>query len=377
MSIRIDEKYSRMSKDELVRRITERKRQLGDAVCILAHHYQRDEVFQFADYTGDSLKLARQAAASGAKYIVFCGVYFMAESADILTGNDTAVILPELSAGCALADFALPEDVARAIKRITAAVGENAVVPIAYINSFAAVKAIVGKAGGACCTSSNAKNVCQWALSDKASDGAGADKIFFLPDKHLGVNTAVAMGFKPDDCVRYDPSLDDGGLTDEQIRSCKFILWNGECYVHQVFTVEQVERARRDNEGIKIIVHPECPHEVVSSADLAGSTEQIIRAVEDSPAGSCWAIGTEVNMVSRLARNHPDKHIQLLSDTPAECLTMAKIDLPHLLWVLDNLVEGRVVNRVSVEADIASDARIALERMVATKPQAGASAADK
>ncbi len=365
----MDEKYTRMAPAEVLRRIAERKKQLGGEVCILGHHYQRDEVFQFADFTGDSLKLSQQAAGTGARYIVFCGVQFMAESADILTPADCAVILPDLSAGCEMADMAEADDVAGALNRISDAAAGAIVVPITYVNSAAAVKAVTGRAGGACCTSSNARSVFEWALRPEDKGGAGGAKILAAPDQHLARNTALAMGYELDDCVMYDPAAENGGLTDEQIRDATFILWKGYCYVHQVFTVKQIERVRRDRPGIKVIVHPECPHEVVAAADLAGSTEQILRAVADSPAGAGWAVGTEVHMVARLAGDNPDKYVRLLSDTPAVCESMSRIDPPHLLWVLDNLAEGRVVNRISVSATIAADARKALERMISIKAE--------
>ncbi len=360
----IHERYTEMAADVLVRRITDRKAEMGGRLCILGHHYQRDEVFALADVTGDSLKLSRQAAGVDAKYIVFCGVHFMAESADVLTAPEQTVILPDLSAGCAMADMADEDDVAEALQRIGSAAGGEKVVPITYMNSSAAIKAVTGRAGGACCTSSNVRSVFEWALGPETDGGAGAGKILAIPDRHLARNTAVAMGWSLDDCVVYDPRADGGGLSDEQIRAAKFILWDGYCYVHQRFTVEQIERVRRERPGIRVIVHPECPCEVVSAADQSGSTEQILRAVSDAPAGSSWAVGTETNMVQRLAANNPDKYVRVLANTPPLCVTMARIDLPHVLWVLDYLADGKVVNRISVPDEVAADARIALERMV-------------
>ncbi len=362
----LDEKYTRMEPEKVLRLIAERKKQLGDDLCILCHHYQRDEVFRFADFTGDSLKLSQQAAGTGAKYIVFCGVRFMAESADILTGDDCAVILPDLDAGCEMADLAEANDVSAALNRISDATGGAVVAPITYVNSSASVKAVTGSAGGACCTSSNARNVFEWVLRPKDKGGAGGAKILAAPDQHLARNTAIAMGYGLADCVMYDPAAPKGGLSDEQIRDATFILWKGHCYVHQVFSVEQIGRIRQERPGIKVIVHPECPREVVAAADLAGSTERILRAVTDSPAGSAWAVGTEANMVRRLATDNPDKFVHLLSDAAA-CTSMSRIDPPHLLWVLDNLAEGRVVNRISVPEDVAADARIALERMISIR----------
>ena len=373
----LDETYTSMPAEEVFRRIAARKAELGDELCILGHHYQRDEVFEFADFTGDSLKLSQLAAGAKAKWIVFCGVHFMAESADILTGPDQVVILPDLSAGCAMADMADAEDVAEALERVRSAGGGAKVVPVTYVNSSAEAKAITGRAGGACCTSSNARNVFEWALAEEAQGGAGAEQILAVPDQHLARNTAVAMGYGLEDCILYDPRAAGGGLADEQIRAAKFILWKGHCYVHQRFTVEQVDRVRRGRPGINVIVHPECTYEVVSAADMSGSTEQILRAVSDSPSGAGWAVGTETNMVRRLAANNPDKYVRVLSDTPPICVTMARIDLPHLLWVLDNLAAGKVVNRIAVPGDVAADASVAVGRMISIKPVSGATRRDR
>ena len=362
----LDESYTRMPLSEAGERIAARKADLGGEVCILGHHYQCDEVFAFADLTGDSLKLSKEAADTAARNIVFCGVHFMAESADILTGGTRNVILPNLAAGCGMADIADADDVEEALARIASAAGGANVTPITYVNSSAAVKAVTGRAGGACCTSGNARAVFEWALAAESDGGAGADKVFALPDQHLARNTAVAMGHTLGDCAVYDPRVADGGLTDDEVRRATFLLWRGHCYVHQKFTVEQVRHVRRALPGVTVMVHPECPHEVVVEADLAGSTEQILRAVAAAPAGSSWAIGTESNMVNRLAASNPDKQIRVLSDTPALCVTMARIDPAHLLWALDRLAAGEVVNRVTVPADIAADARIAVERMVRT-----------
>ena len=363
----LDQTYVAMPEREVLARIAERKRQLAGEVCILGHHYQRDEIFQFADLTGDSLKLSRQAAQTDCRYIVFCGVHFMAESADILTPPDRAVILPELSAGCAMADMGEVDDVVECLQVVSRAAGGAKVVPVTYVNSSAAVKAVTGRAGGACCTSSNAAEVFQWALRDESEGGAGGQKVLAIPDQHLGRNTAVALGYELDDCVVYDPAQPNGGLSDEQIRRARFILWKGHCYVHQRFTVQQVQAVRQQRPDIKVMVHPECPYEVAQAADSFGSTEQILRAVNAAPAGSSWAIGTENNMVRRLAANNPDKFVRVLADTPPLCLTMARIDPPHLLWVLDNLSQGVVVNRITVPEQTARDARDALERMLAIR----------
>jgi len=365
--VRLSQDYADVPAAELVERITARKRELDGSLCILGHHYQADEVIRFADFTGDSLKLSQLAAdRKDARYIVFCGVHFMAESADIVSAPEQVVCLPNLLAGCAMAEMADAEAVAEGIEEVRA-LGGAKVVPITYVNSTAAIKAITGRAGGACCTSGNVRNVFEWALRAEADGGAGAERIFAIPDQHLGRNTAVAMGRQPDDCVLYDPMLPDGGLTAQQVSRATFILWKGHCYVHQFFTAEQVRKVRAADPDVRVIVHPECPREVVQLADAAGSTEQIIRAVDGAEPGSRWAIGTEGHLVNRLARRHPDQSVRLLSDGPAVCAQMRRIDLPHLLWILDNLAAGSVVNRVSVPPDIASDARTALERMLSIK----------
>jgi len=352
---------------ELQRRIAERRGELGKRLVILGHHYQRDEVIAQADFTGDSLKLSQLAAAQDeAQYIVFCGVHFMAESADVLSGESQAVVLPHFMAGCQMADMAVDADVAAAIDEVAGLAGAK-VVPVTYVNSTAAIKAIAARAGGACCTSSNVRNVFEWALRAKSEGGAGGAKIFAIPDQHLARNTAVAMGYAVDDCAVYDPHLPEGGLTEEQVAKATFILWKGHCYVHQVFRPEHVQAVRAEHPGIQVIVHPECPREVVALADAAGSTEQIIRAVAASQPGSQWAIGTESNLVNRLAKRHVDCFVRVLSDTPALCAMMHRIDLSHLAWALDNLAAGTIVNRVSVPTEIAADARIALQRMIDIK----------
>ena len=361
------QEYLRADPADLARRIAERKRQLGQALCILGHHYQSDEVIQFADFTGDSLKLSQLAAAQKeARYIVFCGVHFMAESADILSGPDQAVILPHLRAGCNMADMAPAEAVAEAVESLRRLSGAR-VIPVTYVNSSAAAKAITARAGGACCTSSNVRNVLEWALRPTGQGGAGAEKVLAVPDQHLGRNTAVAMGYRLEDCVLYDPELPDGGLTALQVKQATFILWKGHCYVHQVFKPAHVEAARKAHPGITVIVHPECPHEVVRLADASGSTEQIIRAVAAGRPGSSWAVGTEANLVNRLAKRHTDRFVRLLSRRAALCAMMGRIDLPHLLWVLDRLAAGQIVNRIAVPDDVAADARTALRRMIDIK----------
>ncbi len=359
--------YGNLSRSELEDRISRHKEKFGKSLCILGHHYQRDEVIQFADLTGDSLKLSQQAAAqTQAKYIVFCGVHFMAESADILAGDDQVVCLPNLRAGCAMADMAEDDAIAAAIEELRG-MTDAKVIPITYVNSTAAIKALTARAGGACCTSSNARNVFQWALRGEGEDGGGGEKIFAIPDEHLGRNVAVAMGHSPADCAVYDPALPGGGLTREQVDRATFLLWKGYCYVHQVFTVEHVKSVRARHGQITVIVHPECPYEVVQLSDASGSTEQIIRAVAAGEPDSRWAVGTESNLVNRLAKQHPDRFVRVLSDAPATCVQMQRIDLPHLAWALDNLADGRVVNQIRVDPATAQDARIALQRMIDIK----------
>jgi len=355
--------YGKLDNAQLLRRIAEHKRSLGQALCILGHHYQSDAVIRFADFIGDSLKLSQQAARTEAKFIVFCGVHFMAESADILSGPGQTVVLPNLRAGCAMAEMADPQDVAAALKEVQSAC-RGKVVPVTYVNSTAAVKALTARAGGACCTSSNVANVCRWAF---APGGAAAKTIFAIPDEHLGRNTAVAMGYGLADCVVYDPHRAHGGTDSDALAKARFVLWKGHCHVHQVFTPADVAAARAADPGVLVIVHPECPREVVALADAAGSTEQIIRAVGAGAPGSRWAVGTESNLVGRLAKQHPDRTVRLLSTQPALCWQMARIDLAHLLWALDRIAEDKPANVVSVPEDVARDARLALQRMIDIK----------
>ncbi|MCY2925872.1 MAG: quinolinate synthase NadA, partial [Planctomycetota bacterium] len=347
--------YGSIEPGELNRRIAQRKQQLGRDLCILGHHYQSDSVVQFADFVGDSLKLSQQAGATDAKFIVFCGVHFMAESAAILSGPGQRVVLPNLRAGGAMAEMADPDDVAAALDEIRSAGAGKKVVPITYVNSTAATKALTARAGGACCTSSNVANVFRWAM---APDGGKADTILAIPDQHLGRNTALALGFTDADCASYDPHQARGGLTSEALAKAKFILWNGHCHVHQVFTPADVAAARAADPGVFVIVHPECPRSVVAAADAAGSTEQIIAAVAAGAPGSRWAVGTESNLVARLARRHGDRSVKLLTHSPALCWQMARIDGPHLLWSLDNIAQGTPVNVVAVPEEIARDARV-------------------
>ncbi|MEU7584921.1 quinolinate synthase NadA [Micromonospora sp. NPDC049230] len=348
------------SDPDLVARATAAKAKLGSKVFVLGHHYQRDEVIQFADVTGDSFKLAREAAARpDAEYIVFCGVHFMAESADILTTDAQRVILPDLAAGCSMADMAVLGQVEAAWDTLTELGIAGETVPVTYMNSSADIKGFVGRNGGVVCTSSNAKRALDWAFEQ-------GSKVLFLPDQHLGRNTAVLeMGLSLDDCVLYDPHKPGGGLTPEQLRDAKMILWRGHCSVHGRFTLDSVNDVRERVPGVNVLVHPECRHEVVTAADYVGSTEYIIKAVEAAPAGSAWALGTELNLVRRLALAHPDKQVMFLDKAVCYCSTMNRIDLPHLVWALEELVAGRVVNQITVDADTAHHARVALDQMLA------------
>ena len=344
----------------LVDRARKAKAALGDRVFVLGHHYQRDEVIQFADVTGDSFKLAQQAAARpDAEFIVFCGVHFMAESADILTGPDQAVLLPDLAAGCSMADMATFDQVEECWEALTAAGVADVTVPVSYMNSSAAIKGFTGRHGGTICTSSNAKRALEWAFSK-------GTKVLFMPDQHLGRNTAVReLGLSLDDCVVYNPRKPMGGLTPQQLQDATMILWKGHCSVHGRFTVDAVRDVRERVPGVNVLVHPECSHEVVEAADLVGSTEFIIRTLEAAEPGSAWAIGTELNLVRRLANQHPDKTVVFLEKTVCFCSTMNRIDLPHLVWMLESLVEGTVPNRIEVEPETARHARAALDQMLA------------
>ena len=344
----------------LVARARAAKAALGDRVFVLGHHYQRDEVIEFADVTGDSFRLAQQAAARPeAEFIVFAGVHFMAESADVLTGPHQKVLLPDLAAGCSMADMAAIEQVERCWEDLSAAGVAETTVPVSYMNSSAAIKGFTGRHGGTICTSSNAKRALEWALQT-------GTKVLFLPDQHLGRNTAVLeLGLSLEDCVLYDPHKPGGGLTVEQLRAATVVLWKGHCSVHGRFTAQSVADVRERVPGVTVLVHPEVRHEVVLAADLVGSTEYIIRALEAAPAGSSWAIGTELNLVRRLAKAHPDKTVVFLDKTVCFCSTMNRIDLPHLVWMLESLVQGRVVNQISVEPETARHARAALEQMLA------------
>ena len=332
---------------------------LGDKAFVLGHHYQRDEVIEFADVTGDSFKLAREAAVRpDSPYIIFCGVHFMAESADILTSPAQQVILPDLAAGCSMADMANYEQVEQCWSVLTELGIAQHTIPVTYMNSSAAIKAFTGEHGGTVCTSSNAHTTLTWAFTQ-------GEKVLFLPDQHLGRNTAVLqLGLTLDDCVVWNPWKPRGGLSDQQLKTAKMILWRGHCSVHARFTLDSINDVRSRIQGIQVMVHPECQHEVATNADIIGSTEQIIQTVSKSPAGSKWAIGTELNLVKRLANQNPDKQIVFLDKSVCYCSTMNRIDLPHLVWSMESLLEGRVVNEIKVPERTAHYARVALDRML-------------
>ena len=353
--------YRGMEPAECDRRIRAARATLGEDLVILVHHYQRDDVYQYADLTGDSFKLSRQAADAVASTIVFCGVHFMAESADILSRGDQIVILPDLSAGCSMADMADIGQVEECWDALADALGGDPVrrvMPVTYMNSSAALKAFCGRLGGIVCTSSNAAAVLRWAFGQR-------EKVLFFPDQHLGRNTAKAMGIPLEDMVLWSPRARDGGVDPEDLERAKVILWEGWCSVHNLFRAEHVDRIREAKPGIRILVHPECRMEVVDKADVVGSTEKIVQTIEAAPWGSEWAIGTEIHLVNRLKERHPDKGIHFLSPTVCMCATMYRIDMPHLAWTLDNLAQGHVVNRVRVEDETARHARVALDRMLA------------
>ncbi len=344
----------------LVQRARAARQALGSRAFVLGHHYQRDEVIQFADVTGDSFKLARQAAARpGAEYIVFCGVHFMAESADILTSADQKVVLPDLAAGCSMADMATYDQVEECWEALEDAGLADQVVPVTYMNSSADIKAFTGRHGGTVCTSSNASRAVAWALER-------GSKVLFLPDQHLGRNTAVLdLGLRPGDCAVWDPHAPGGGLEPAELSAATMLLWRGHCSVHGRFQASCVAEVRARVPGVNVIVHPECQHEVVLAADQVGSTEKIISTIERAPSGSAWAVGTELNLVQRLAAGHPDKTVVFLDKTVCYCSTMNRIDLAHLVWALESLAAGSLVNQITVDPDTAAQARAALDRMLA------------
>jgi quinolinate synthase len=352
--------YAEMAVEELDRRIAAARQKLGERLVILGHHYQRDEIIRYADYRGDSFKLAQLAAARPqADYIVFCGVHFMAESADILSAAHQQVILPNSAAGCSMADMANIAEVEECWQVLHAELGEDAaIIPVTYMNSAADLKAFCGRNGGIVCTSSNAPAVIQWAFSR-------GERVLFFPDEHLGRNTALRYGIAAEQMAVWnprDPLADDAA--GEELQRAKIILWKGYCTTHMRFNVQQIARARAEYAGIKVIVHPECRREVVDAADLYGSTEYIIQQIEQAPAGSQWAVATEINLVHRLSQEHPDQFIFCLDPIVCPCATMYRIHPAYLAWVLEGLLAGNVINRVSVDADKVYWARVALQRML-------------
>jgi len=342
---------------EIHERIRTARETLGDRLVILGHHYQRDEIIRWADYVGDSFKLAQYGAQRrDADYIVFCGVHFMAESADILAADHQRVILPNMTAGCSMADMADIYQVEDCWAALTRVIAEK-IIPITYMNSAANLKAFVGERDGAVCTSSNARTVLEWAFKQ-------GQKVLFFPDQHLGRNTALRMGIAPSEMVVWDPWASEGGTSTEALQRAKVILWKGHCSVHARFTVDQIREARERYPNIRVIVHPECERDVVDAADDFGSTEKIVKVISEAPTGSEWAVATEINLVNRLAKQHPDKHIFCLDPVVCPCSTMYRIHPAYLSWVLDNLLDGRVKNEIIVPENIKHWARVALDRML-------------
>jgi quinolinate synthase len=355
----LGERYTGATPDELTDRIQSAKAALGDRLFILGHHYQRDEVMRWADARGDSYRLSVLARERpGADYIVFCGVHFMAESADILTADHQQVILPDLNAGCSMADMADLDEVTEAWEELAAVTDTDAIVPITYMNSSAALKAFVGDHGGAVCTSSNARAVLTWAL-DRGR------QVLFFPDQHLGRNTGHQLGYTEADMRVWDPRRELGGLSETDAKEATFLLWKGHCSVHQRFRPPHIEAFRAQHPGGIVVVHPECAHDVCERADQVGSTDYIIKAVAEAPAGAVIGVGTEIHLVNRLNDETPDKTVVSLDPLVCPCSTMFRIDAAHLAWVLENLVADRVVNRITVDPVTAQSAKVALERMLA------------
>lgn len=353
----LPESYRNLAPGEAAVRAAAARDKLGADLLVLGHHYQRDEVLEFADHVGDSLALSRHAAASpAARFIVFCGVHFMAESADILSAAHQQVVLPHPGAGCPMADMADGTSLSRALAELERA-GGGRVVPVAYVNSSAEVKEIVGRRDGTCCTSSNARAILEWAMRK-------GDRVLFLPDQHLGRNTAWAMGVPLTEMALWDPTLPLGGNSPEELEAARLILWKGHCHVHQAFTVEQIQDLRRRVPRARVAVHPECPFDVVQAADDAGSTEAILHVVQSSPAGTHWGVGTEINLVRRLAARNPHLVVEPLTVHGSLCANMYRTDLLRLAWTFEELAAGRIPNQVSVPAETARWARIALERMI-------------
>ena len=358
----IPKQYLKLDGIELHDRIIEAKNKLGDRALILGHHYQRDEVIRYADAIGDSFKLAQfSATQKSSEFFIFCGVHFMAETADILSNDSQKVILPNLTAGCSMADMADIDDVLDCWDDLTDILGTDVVVPITYMNSTASIKALCGRNGGIVCTSSNAVDAFEWAFSKFS-------KVLFLPDQHLGRNTAVQMGIPLEDMLVWNPNKQLGGHTEESLQKAKVILWQGHCSVHTRFKLNQVKMARQKYSDIKILVHPECTLEVVDAADMVGSTEYIIKAVSNAPSGSVWGIGTEISLVNRLAQENPDKTVFCLDSVVCPCSTMYRIHPAYLAWVLDQLCNDTVVNQITVEPKMKIQAKRSLDRMLALKP---------
>ena len=359
---KISNEYLHLSAEELDQRIHEAKQKLGKSVTILGHHYQREEVIKYADFQGDSFLLSQEAARlPDADYIVFCGVHFMAETACILCGPHQKVILPNITAGCSMADMAPMDDVDDSWEDLQEVLGDHGgIVPVTYMNSIASIKALCGRTGGSVCTSSNAVAVMDWALKQ-------SQRVLFLPDQHLGRNTGLKLGLSLDEMVLWNPFKRMGGNTPEQLRDAKLILWQGHCAVHTRFSVKQIETARERYPDITIVVHPECTMETVQAADLVGSTEFIRKAINEAPAGSQWAVGTEVSLVNRLALQNPDKVVFCLDPVICPCSTMYRIHPAYVLWVLEGLLDGQVINQITVPEDVKQDALVALERMLSLR----------
>lgn len=356
---KIPTRYMKLSPEEIDDGIAEARKVLGNQVILLGHHYQREDVIKYADFRGDSYLLSKQAAGiKEARAIVFCGVHFMAETADILSSDEQSVILPNMAAGCSMADMANVEEVEDCWDDLQSVLGGTGqVIPITYMNSTAAIKALCGKNNGIVCTSSNADRAFKWAYER-------GERVLFLPDQHLGRNTAIKMGIPEDEMVLWNPFKPRGGLTPEQVRRARVILWQGHCSVHTRFTTKQIADAREKHPGVNIIVHPECTRETVEAADMVGSTEYIQNVINAAPAGTAWGVGTEINMVNRLARENPDKTVFCLDPVVCPCATMYRIHPAYVLWTLEGLVAGLMINRIRVPDDIKADARIALDRML-------------
>ena len=354
--------YLHYSAEELDQRIHRAKEKLGSSVTILGHHYQREEIIKYADFQGDSFLLSQQAASQAdAEYIVFCGVHFMAETACMLCGPDQKVVLPNITAGCSMADMAPMDDVDDGWEDLQDVLGDHGgIVPITYMNSIAGIKALCGRTGGAVCTSSNAPAVLEWGFQQ-------AERILFLPDQHLGRNTGLKLGMSLDEMVVWNPFKRLGGNTPEQLRNSKLILWQGHCAVHTRFSVKQIEAARERFPDVTVLVHPECTMETVQAADLNGSTEFIRKQINEAPAGSKWAVGTEISLVNRLAINNPDKVVFCLDPVSCPCSTMYRIHPAYLLWVLEGLLDGQVINQITVPEETKRDAQVALNQMLALR----------